>query len=107
MESTHILETNNFNETKFYLWNLRMRDIHIDQDVWFALYGTKPTSMKYEAWVVLKKKERRLIKIYLVGSLLLNVCEEKSIITRIISWGICTMLIPWLINILCKISCSF
>jgi hypothetical protein len=56
MANTSRLEMDKFNDTNFDMWKLNMENIHIDRDLWVAIYRTKPTSMKYEEWVVLKRK---------------------------------------------------
>jgi hypothetical protein len=68
----------NFNGTKFELWKLKMEDLLVDQYLWVAVSGTKPTDMVDKEWVVLDRKERSLIMLYLVNSILLNVSEKKN-----------------------------
>ena len=45
---------------------------------WVALLRMKPVGMKDEEWVVLERKVRSLIRLYLVDLVLLNVFEEKT-----------------------------
>jgi hypothetical protein len=77
MVSTSKLEMENFNGTNFELWKLKMEDLLIDQDLWVTIRGTKPIGMIDEEWVVLERKARSLIRLYLGDLVLVNVYEEK------------------------------
>jgi len=48
MENTFKLKMEKFNGINFLLWKLKMEDLFVDPDIWVAISGTKPTSMKYE-----------------------------------------------------------
>jgi len=61
-------------------------------------YGTKPIGMVDEEWVLLERKERRLVMLYLDDLILFNVSKEKTPHLSKISWGICVKLNTWLIN---------
>ena len=93
--STSILEMEKFNGTKFELRKLKMADLLVYQDLWVAVFGEKTVRMKDEEWVVLKRKARSLIRLYLV---LLNVSKEilQQLSRR--SWGFCIKLNPLLIK---------
>jgi len=93
--STSRLEMEKFNGTKFELRKLKMADLLVYQDLWVAVFGEKTVRMKDEEWVVLKRKARSLIRLYLV---LLNVSKEilQQLSRR--SWGFCIKLNPLLIK---------
>jgi hypothetical protein len=76
-----------------------------DRDLWVVVFGTKPTYMKDEEWVVLEITMRSLIMICLVDSISLTVSKEKieKLFER--SRGSCIRLNPWLIHILCGNIC--
>jgi hypothetical protein len=94
MVSTSRLEMEKFNGTKFELRKLKMADLLVYQDLWVAVFGEKNVRMKDEEWVVLKRKARSLIRLYLV---LLNVSKEILQLSRR-SWGFCIKLNPLLIK---------
>jgi hypothetical protein len=77
MVSMSRLKMEKLNGTNFELWKFRMEDILEDRDLWIAVFGTKPTNMKEEEWVVLERMARNLIRIYLVDSVLLKFSEKK------------------------------
>jgi len=71
-----------FNNTNFEMWKLKMEDFLIDRDLWVAISISKPSSMKDEDYVVLERKDIRIIRLCLFDSLLLNIYEE-SIVTSL------------------------
>jgi len=64
-----------FNGTNFELWKLKIEDLLVDQYLWVVVSGTKPTGMIDEEWVVLERRVRSLIRLYLVDLVLFNVFE--------------------------------
>jgi hypothetical protein len=66
-----------FSGTNIELCKLKIDYLLIDQDLWVVVFGTKPTGMKNEEWVVLKRKTRTPIRICLANFLLLNVSKKK------------------------------
>lgn len=37
-----------FTGSKFELWKLEMEDLLVDRDLWFVVYGQKPSGMRQE-----------------------------------------------------------
>ena len=79
MESSSRVEIKKFNGHNFALWKLKMEDIPVDKEQWMAVDpGTKPTGTLSEDWEKLDRMVRRMIRLCLLDSVLLNASGEDS-----------------------------
>jgi hypothetical protein len=78
MESSSRIEIEKFNVHNFELWKLKTEYLLVDREKWVAVCpGTILTCMSMEEWEKLKRRERSMIHLCLVDSLLLNVTGEE------------------------------
>ena len=74
------IDVENFSNTNFEMWKLKMEDLLIDQDLWDVIDDSKkrfadPTlAAQYDK---IDRKVKGLIKLCLADSILINVHEES------------------------------
>jgi hypothetical protein len=79
MESSSRIEIEKFNGHNFELWKLKMEYLLVDREQWVIVDpGTISMGMSKEYWEKLKRKERSMIQLCLVDSVLLNVSGEDT-----------------------------
>jgi len=79
MVSNGKIEIDKFNGQSFELWKLKMEDMLVDKDRWIAVDpGTKPTGVSDEEWKNLDQKAKRIIRLCVSDSVLLNVSGEAT-----------------------------
>ena len=74
-----------FNGQNYQLWKMQMEDYLYQKDLYLPLGGkaSKPTSMTYEEWEILDRKEMGTIWLSLVTSVAFNISKEKTMVDLI------------------------